>query len=72
MPVTKSNQQLRRDPKEAAALLIWAGVDLFSVTRRMLAAGDERDAIELIKIARNLQADDNLAGYTDDRWDKRS
>ncbi len=28
MPLTMPNQQLRRDLKEAAALLKWSGVDL--------------------------------------------
>ncbi|WP_313771585.1 hypothetical protein [Pseudomonas protegens] len=35
MGLTKPNQQLRRDLKEAAATLKWAGVDLFGVAKRM-------------------------------------
>lgn len=67
MPLTKPNQQLRRDLKEAAALLKWSGVDLFVFAKRLLAAGDERGANDLMKIALNLQeTEDRLAGYADE------
>ncbi|MCS4310275.1 hypothetical protein M2397_000550 [Pseudomonas sp. BIGb0381] len=67
MPLTKPNQQLRRDLKEAAALLKWAGVDLYVVSKRMMAAGDEQGAMELMKIAMSFQlTEDNLAGYADE------
>jgi hypothetical protein len=35
MPLTKHNQELRRDLKQAAALLKWSGVDLLQVARRL-------------------------------------
>lgn len=64
MPLTKPNQQLRRDLKEAAALLKWAGVDLYVVSKRMMAAGDEQGAMELMKVAISLhETEDKLAGY---------
>ncbi|NWC72556.1 hypothetical protein HX823_00530 [Pseudomonas sp. P7759] len=67
MALTKPNQQLRRDLKEAAATLKWAGVDLFGVAKRMLAAGDEQGANDLMKIAFSFQeAEDKLAGYADE------
>ncbi|USW94203.1 hypothetical protein NHF39_23145 [Pseudomonas proteolytica] len=67
MPLTKPNQQLRRDLKEAAALLKWAGLDLYVVSKRMMAAGDEQGAMELMKIAMSLQeTEDKLAGYADE------
>lgn len=67
MPLTKPNQQLRRDLKEAAALLKWSGVDLFVFAKRLLAAGDEQGANDLMKIALSLQeAEDKLAGYADE------
>lgn len=67
MSLTKPNQQLRRDLKEAAALLKWAGVDLYVVSKRMMAAGDEQGAMELMKIAMSLQeTEDKLAGYADE------
>lgn len=37
--LTKSNQQLRRDLKEAAALLKWSGVDLMQAAVRISNAG---------------------------------
>ena len=64
MPVTKPNQQLRRDLKEAAALLKWSGVDLFVFAKRLLAAGDEQGANDLMKIALSFQeTEDKLAVY---------
>jgi hypothetical protein len=67
MPLTKSNQELRRDLKEAAALLKWSGVDLFGAAKRLLAAGDEASAEELMMIALSYQAvEDRLAGYADE------
>ncbi|MCX4063799.1 hypothetical protein OR626_06120 [Pseudomonas sp. S1Bt30] len=67
MALTKPNQQLRRDLKEAATLLKWSGVDLFEVAKRLLAAGDEITADELMMIALSYQAmEDKLVGYADD------
>ncbi|OIN46008.1 hypothetical protein [Pseudomonas costantinii] len=67
MPLTKPNQQLRRDLKEAAALLKWSGVDLFVFAKRLLAAGDEQGANDLMKIALSFQdVEDRLAGYADE------
>ncbi|MGE1156919.1 hypothetical protein [Pseudomonas kitaguniensis] len=67
MSLTKPNQQLRLDLKEAASLLVWAGVDLFAVSERMLAAGDEQGALEMQRIAISLQESEaRLAGYADE------
>lgn len=67
MALTKPNQQLRRDLKEAAALLKWSGVDLFVFAKRLLAAGDEQGANDLMKIALSFQeTEDKLAGYADE------
>ncbi|KTC11487.1 hypothetical protein AO391_24595 [Pseudomonas marginalis ICMP 9505] len=67
MPFTKPNHKVRRDLKEAAALLVWAGVDLFVVSERMLVAGDEQGALEMQRIAISLQeSEDRLAGYADE------
>jgi hypothetical protein len=67
MSLTKPNQQLLRDLKEAAALLKWSGVDLFGVAKRLLAAGDDISADELMMIALSYQAmEDKLAGYADE------
>ena len=56
MPLTKPNQELKRDLKDAAALLKWSGVDLFTISKRLLDAGDEIGAAELMKIALSYQA----------------
>lgn len=67
VPLTKLNQQLRRDLKEAAALLKWSGVDLFVVSKRLLIVGDEQCALDLMKIAMSLQkTEDKLAGHADE------
>lgn len=67
MPLTKPNQELRSDLKEAAALLKWSGVDLFGVAKRLLAAGDEISANELMMIALSYQTiEDKLAGYAEE------
>lgn len=64
MPLTKPNQQLRRDLKEAAALLKWSGVDVMQVATRLSEAGLEDDAQNLMKIAVSFQeTEDKLAGY---------
>lgn len=51
MPLTKPNQKLLRDLKEAAALLKWSGVDIMQVATRLSEAGLEDDAGNLMKIA---------------------
>ena len=72
MALTKPNQQLRRDLKEAAALLKWSGVDLFVFAKRLLAAGDEQGANDLMKIALSFQeTEDKLAGYAEEVKDGR-
>lgn len=54
MPLTKPNQDLR-DLRDAAAVLKWSGVDLFTFAKKLLAAGDEDGANELMKIALAFQ-----------------
>lgn len=67
MPLTKPNQELRRDLKEAAAALKWSGVDLFVFAKKLLAAGDEDGANELMQIALRFQdVEDRLEGYAEE------
>ncbi|GAA0416745.1 hypothetical protein GCM10008969_44890 [Pseudomonas veronii subsp. inensis] len=67
MPLTKPNQQLRRDLKEAAALLKWSGVDLIQAAVRLSESGQEDEARELLKIAASYQeVEDRLTGYADE------
>tara|TARA_R110000822_G_scaffold124846_3_gene259290 strand:- start:16 stop:219 length:204 start_codon:yes stop_codon:yes gene_type:complete len=58
---------LRPDLKEAPALLKWSGFDLFVFAKRLLAAGDEQGANDLMRIVLNLQeTEDKLTGYADE------
>ena len=67
MSITKPNQQLRRDLKEAAALLKWSGVDLMQAAVQLSEAGQEDEAKELMILALSYQAtEDKLAGYADE------
>lgn len=67
MSLPKANEKLRRDLKEAATLLKWSGVDLFVISKRIMAAGDEQGALELMRIAISLQeTEDKLAGYAEE------
>lgn len=67
MPLTKPNQQLRRDLKEAAALLKWSGVDLMKMAIQLSEAGLEADARELLMIIDGFpDTEDRLAGYAEE------
>lgn len=67
MPLTKSNQELRRDLKQASALLKWSGVDLMQAARKLSEAWQEPEAQELLKIAMSFQeTEDKLAGYAEE------
>ncbi|WDH25012.1 hypothetical protein [Pseudomonas chlororaphis] len=67
MPLTKPNQQLRRDLKEVAALLKWSGVDLMKMAIRLSEAGFETDARELLAIIASFpDAEDKLSAYADE------
>lgn len=67
MSLTKPSQQLRRDLKEAAALLKWSGVDLMKMAIRLSEAGFEADARELLTIIGSFpDVEDKLAGYADE------
>lgn len=72
MPVTKPSQQLRRDLKEAAALLKWSGVDLMQMAVKLSEAGQAAEARELIEIVTRFQAvEDPMVGYADEVRDQR-
>ena len=47
MALAKPNQDLRRDLKQAAALLKWSGVDLLQAARKLAEAGQEEAAESL-------------------------
>jgi hypothetical protein len=67
MPLTKRNQELRRDLKQTVALLKWSGVNLMQAAVRLSEAGQEDDAKDLLKIAAGFQeAEDKLAEYAEE------
>jgi hypothetical protein len=67
MPLSKPNQDLRRDLEQASALLKWSGVDLLQAARKLSEAGQEKEAEELLRIAVSFQeTEDRLAGYADE------
>ena len=67
MPLTKPNQELRHDLKQAAALLKWSGVDLLQAARKLSEAGQETEAQDLLQIAVSFQeTEDKLAAYAEE------
>lgn len=65
--LTKRNQDLRTDLKQAAALLKWSGVDLMQAAVKLSEAGQEDEANELLRIAAGFQeAEDKLASYAEE------
>jgi len=64
---TKPTQKLRRDLKEAVALLKRSGVDLIQAAVKLSESGQEDDAKELVMIAMRFQeVEDLMAGYADE------
>ncbi|AZE47329.1 hypothetical protein C4K04_1641 [Pseudomonas chlororaphis] len=67
MGLTKPNQELRRDLKQAAAILKWSGIDLFKVAVRLSEVGLETEARELLRMANSYQEiEDRLAAYSNE------
>lgn len=64
MPLTKPNQELRRDLQGLASDLKWSSVELMRIAVRLSEAGNEADAQAVIRICQVMQAgEDRLAGY---------
>ncbi|MFP3493566.1 hypothetical protein SB759_05015 [Pseudomonas sp. SIMBA_059] len=67
MALTKSDQQLRRHLKEAAALLKWSGVDLVKIAVNLSVSGHEAEARELLLISASFQeVEDKLVVYAEE------
>ncbi|MCY1426497.1 hypothetical protein D9M71_423190 [compost metagenome] len=67
MTLMQPNQELRHDLKQAADLLKWSSVDLYKAVKRMVEAGNEAEAEELMRIAQALQeTEDKLTEYADE------
>ncbi|KMN06790.1 hypothetical protein TU84_19445 [Pseudomonas helleri] len=64
---TKPTQELRRDLKDIAHLLMWSAVDLMQLAALLSEAGLETEALELVKKLEAFKdAEDKLAGYIDE------
>lgn len=67
MPLTKPNQDLKRDLQGIASDLKWSAVELMRIAERLSLAGNEADAQAVIRICVVMQAgEDRLAGYADE------
>nr|DAF79125.1 MAG TPA: hypothetical protein [Caudoviricetes sp.] len=67
MPLTKPNQDLKRDLQGVASDLKWSAVELMRIAERLSLAGNEADAQAVLKMCTVLHADeDRLAGYSDE------
>lgn len=64
MPLTKPNQDLRRDLQGLASDLKWSAVELMRIALRLSEAGNEADAQAVIRICQVMQAgEDRLMEY---------
>lgn len=67
MPLTKPNQELRRDLQGLASDLKWSAVELMRIAARLSEAGNEHDAQAVIRICQVMQAgEDRLVGYREE------
>jgi hypothetical protein len=67
MPLTKPNQDLKRDLQGIASDLKWSAVELLRIAERLSLAGNEADAQAVLRMCTVLHADeDRLAGYADE------
>lgn len=72
MPLTKPNQDLKRDLQGIASDLKWSAVELMRVAERLSQAGNEADAQAVLKMCTVFHADeDRLTGYADEVSDQR-
>lgn len=67
MPLTKPNQDLKRDLQGVASDLKWSAVELMRIAERLSLAGNEADAQAVLKMCTVLHADeDRLTGYAEE------
>lgn len=67
MPLTKPNQDLKRDLQGVASDLKWSVVELVRIAERLSLAGNEADAQAVLRMCSVFHADeDRLAGYADE------
>ncbi|WP_130887475.1 hypothetical protein [Pseudomonas sp. Sample_21] len=66
MPLTKPDQELRRDLQGTASDLKWSAVELMRIAERLSLAGNEADAQAVIRICVVMQAgEDRLERYAE-------
>ena len=64
MPLTKPDQNLKRDLQGIASDLKWSAVELKRIVERLSQSGNEADAQAVLKMCAVFQAgEDRLAGY---------
>lgn len=67
MPLTKPNQELRRDLQGIASDLKWSAVELMRIAERLSQAGNEADAQAVFRMCMLFQnGEDRLEGYADE------
>ena len=67
MPLTKPNQDLKRDLQGIASDLKWSAVELLRIAERLSLAGNEADAQAVLRMCTTLHAgEDRLTGYVDE------
>ena len=67
MPLTKPNQDLKRDLQGIASDLKWSAVELMRIAERLSLAGNEADAQAVLKMCTVFHdGEDRLAGYADE------
>lgn len=67
MPLTKPNQDLKRDLQGVASDLKWSAVELMRIAERLSLAGNEADAQAVLRMCTVFHAgEDKLTGYADE------
>jgi len=67
MPLTKPNQDLRRDLQGLASDLKWSAVELKRIAERISLAGNDADAQAVLRMCRIFQdGEERLTGYAEE------
>lgn len=67
MPLTKPNQDLRRDLQGLASDLKWSAVELVRIAERLSLAGNDADAQAVLRMCRTFQGgEERLSGYAEE------
>lgn len=67
MPLTKPNQDLRRDLQGLASDLKWSAVELKRIAERISLTGNDADAQAVLRMCRIFQdGEERLTGYAEE------